>query len=102
MPIRRGRSCSSPHGRAHLVVSSVVSSVVSRFETGLDSNSPTGAGTRRPVASSYIVRRPGGRWQVRRSLPVVRLPGYARPLIRETDYLALVEESSYADDRVRP
>jgi hypothetical protein len=36
------------------------------------------------------------------ALPVVRLPGYARPLIREADYLGLLEESSYADDRVRP
>jgi hypothetical protein len=36
------------------------------------------------------------------ALPVVRLPGYARPLIREGDYLGLLEESSYADDRVRP
>ncbi len=36
------------------------------------------------------------------ALPVVRLPGYARPLIREGDYLRLLEESSYADDRVRP
>jgi hypothetical protein len=36
------------------------------------------------------------------ALPVVRLPGYARPLIREADYLELLESSSYADDRVRP
>jgi hypothetical protein len=36
------------------------------------------------------------------ALPVVRLPGYARPLIHETDYLGLLEESSYTDDRVRP
>lgn len=36
------------------------------------------------------------------ALPVVRLPGYARPLIREADYLGLLEDSSYADDRVRP
>ena len=36
------------------------------------------------------------------ALPVVRLPGYARPLIREADYLELLEQSSYADDRVRP
>jgi hypothetical protein len=36
------------------------------------------------------------------ALPVVRLPGYARPMIREADYLELLEASSYADDRVRP
>jgi hypothetical protein len=35
------------------------------------------------------------------ALPVVRLPGYARPLIRGADYLQLLERSSYADDRVR-
>lgn len=33
---------------------------------------------------------------------VVGLPGYARPMIREADNLGLLEESSYADDRVRP
>ena len=37
-----------------------------------------------------------------RRLPVVALPGYSRPLIRAEHYLALVEESTYRDDRVRP
>jgi hypothetical protein len=37
-----------------------------------------------------------------RALPVVALPGYARPLIRTQDYLDLIEESTYDDDRVRP
>jgi hypothetical protein len=37
-----------------------------------------------------------------RSLPVVVLPGYRRPLIRAADYLALVEDSTYRGDRVRP
>ena len=37
-----------------------------------------------------------------RALPVVSLPGYSRPLIRVEDYLALVEQCTYADDRVRP
>jgi hypothetical protein len=36
------------------------------------------------------------------ALPIVRLPGYARPLIREVDYLELLESSCYADNRVRP
>ncbi len=36
------------------------------------------------------------------AVPVVRLPGYSRPLIRDADYLALLEENSYTDDRVRP
>lgn len=36
------------------------------------------------------------------ALPVVRLPGYSRPLIREADFVALLEDSSYAGDRVRP
>jgi hypothetical protein len=36
------------------------------------------------------------------ALPVVRLPGDARLLIREADYLGLLEDSSYADERVRP
>jgi hypothetical protein len=37
-----------------------------------------------------------------RACPVVALPGYRRPLIRVSDYLALVEGSTYRDDRVRP
>jgi hypothetical protein len=37
-----------------------------------------------------------------RACPVVALPGYGRPLIRVSDYLALVEESTYRGDRVRP
>jgi hypothetical protein len=37
-----------------------------------------------------------------RALPVVALPGYSRPLIRAEQYLELVEEHTYCDDRVRP
>src|ERR671924_40667 len=37
-----------------------------------------------------------------RALPVVALPGYSRPMIRAEQYLELVEESTYDDDRVRP
>jgi hypothetical protein len=37
-----------------------------------------------------------------RTLDVVSFPGYSRPLIRASDYLALVEASTYRDDRVRP
>jgi hypothetical protein len=37
-----------------------------------------------------------------RALPVVALPGYSRPLIRAQDYLALVEDSTFRGDRVRP
>lgn len=37
-----------------------------------------------------------------RALPVVALPGYSRPLIRAEQYLALVEQFTYRDDRVRP
>jgi hypothetical protein len=37
-----------------------------------------------------------------RALPVVFLPGYSRPLIRADHYLALVEQNTYRDDRVRP
>jgi hypothetical protein len=32
----------------------------------------------------------------------VALPGYSRPLVRVTDYLELVEKSTYRGDRVRP
>jgi hypothetical protein len=37
-----------------------------------------------------------------RACPVVVLPGYSRPLIRVADYRALLEQSTYAGDRVRP
>jgi len=37
-----------------------------------------------------------------RSLPVVVLPGYTRPLVRAVDYLAWLEEHTYRGDRVRP
>jgi hypothetical protein len=37
-----------------------------------------------------------------RALPVLVLPGYARPMVRVRDYLELVERSTYRDDRVRP
>jgi hypothetical protein len=37
-----------------------------------------------------------------RALPVVALPGYSRPMIQAADYLRLIEESTYTDDRVRP
>lgn len=35
------------------------------------------------------------------ALDVVVLPGYSRPFVRVADYLALVERSTFADDRVR-
>ena len=36
-----------------------------------------------------------------RELEVVVFPGSTRPHVRGADYLALVERSTYADDRVR-
>jgi len=37
-----------------------------------------------------------------RSLPVVALPGYSRPMIQAERYLELLERHTYRDDRVRP
>lgn len=37
-----------------------------------------------------------------RGVPVVRFPGYTRPLIKVEDYLAYVELHTYRGDRVRP
>lgn len=37
-----------------------------------------------------------------RSLSVVVLPGYRRPLIRAEDFRRFIEEHTYQDDRVRP
>jgi hypothetical protein len=39
---------------------------------------------------------------VLRACPVVSFPNYSRPLIRVRDYLALLEQSTYNGDRVRP
>lgn len=37
-----------------------------------------------------------------RTLAVVFLPGYSRPMIRAQEFLELVEQCTYRDDRVRP
>jgi hypothetical protein len=37
-----------------------------------------------------------------RTCPNIILAGYTRPVIRVADYLALLEASTYADDRVQP
>ncbi len=37
-----------------------------------------------------------------RALPVVAIPGYSRPLIRAVDYIDLIEQNTFHDDRVRP
>lgn len=37
-----------------------------------------------------------------RALPVVAVDGYSRPVIRVDDYLMLIQESTFRDDRVRP
>ena len=37
-----------------------------------------------------------------RALDVIVLPGYSRPMVRVTDYLAFVAENTYGDNRVRP
>jgi hypothetical protein len=34
-------------------------------------------------------------------LPVIVLPGYRRPLVRVSDYLGLLERSTFDGDRVR-
>jgi hypothetical protein len=37
-----------------------------------------------------------------RTLPLVLLPGYSRPLIKAADYLELVERETYGNDVVHP
>jgi hypothetical protein len=37
-----------------------------------------------------------------RTLPVVALPGYSRPMIRAEEYHELLNDHTYRDDRVRP
>ena len=48
------------------------------------------------------VERPVAVIQVFRALPVLVLPGYSRPMVQVSDYLKLMELSTYRDDRVRP
>jgi hypothetical protein len=37
-----------------------------------------------------------------RKLPIVSLPGYSRPMIQVDQYLELIRQNTYRDDRVRP
>jgi hypothetical protein len=37
-----------------------------------------------------------------KALPVVQIPGYARTMIRVSDYLQLIAKNTYQGDRVRP
>jgi hypothetical protein len=37
-----------------------------------------------------------------RACPNILLPGYSRPLIRAEDYLALLDRSTFREDRVWP
>jgi hypothetical protein len=37
-----------------------------------------------------------------RALPVVVLPGYARPMIRSEDFRRLIAERTYDESKVRP
>jgi hypothetical protein len=37
-----------------------------------------------------------------RELPTVHLPGYSRPMVKASDYLALLDRCTYVGDRVRP
>jgi hypothetical protein len=39
--------------------------------------------------------------KVFQALPVICLPGYARPFVRVADYRNLIESSTYRGDRVR-
>jgi hypothetical protein len=54
--------------------------------------------SRTDVAELGIPRR--GVDAVFRALPVVVLPGYSRPMVRVSDYLYLIDASTYRDDRV--
>jgi len=84
---------------------------------GRSADAGSGAGARRPSAAE-LLETPGAlltRSQLRglglerraidavfRTLPVVALPGYSRPMIRADQYLELVDRHTYRDDRVRP
>jgi hypothetical protein len=87
-----------------------------RREAGTSNGSKPGRTTHRPPPNA-LLKTPGAlltRSDLRglglerraidavfRALPVVALPGYSRPLIRAEQYLELVEEHTYRDDRVR-
>ncbi len=49
-----------------------------------------------PVASFFVRCSPDQRWDRR-----LLLPGYTRPLIRAEDYVRLLDQSTFAGDRVR-
>jgi hypothetical protein len=56
--------------------------------------------SRTDLAVLGLPRRAGD--AVFRELAVVVLPGFSRPFVRVADYVALIERSTYPDDRVRP
>ena len=73
--------------------------------------------TRKPTAVELVEQGTGllGRTHLRelglergavdavfRALDVVILPGYSRPMIRVEDYLELIADCTYSDDRVHP
>jgi len=83
----------------------------------VEHNSRTASESRKPTAPELLAQRTGylTRSHLRelglerravdavfRACSVVVFHGYSRPLIRVEDYLALVDASTYRDDRVRP
>lgn len=53
------------------------------------------------LRDAHVVDRPLAIDAVFRELEVVVFPAATRPHVRGADYLALVERSTYGDDRVR-
>jgi hypothetical protein len=69
-----------------------------RFSAAELLNTPEALFTRSHLRELGLERRAVD--AVFRSVPVVALPGYSRPVIRVRDYLALLEESTH-DGRTR-
>ncbi len=96
----------------------VVPAVMSNRVQGASADvAPERAAPHRPVATA-LLEMPGAlltRTHLRelglerraidavfRRLPIVTLPGYSRPMIHVEQYLELIDEHTYRDDRVRP
>jgi hypothetical protein len=110
----RGATVTPPRGPASSDISAVSASQVdNERRAGM-----RGAATSHRPAATKLLETPGAlltRSHLRelglerraidavfRTLGVVFLPGYSRPMVRVEDYLALVQEFTYHDDRVRP
>jgi hypothetical protein len=88
------------HVQAPAVAASVVAPTQSHAAATALLDAPDALLTRTRLRELGLERRAVD--AVFRALAVVALPGYSRPMVRVRDYLDLIENHTFRDDRVRP